>query len=803
MKRISTLLLLIFSICLASAQEDITLPGVVVEQNSEFNTGTRKYLSNVQVKSSGAQPQLTDSRGKFTLIFADKPKGNSTQVSALKNGYELVNTAELKNTAVLGRKSPVQIVMCEKGRLYANQMTYYNIAKDAALERYQKRVAILNKEGREKDALIAELQEKFNQQISTVAQANELLEIQLQRSEEQARNLASQWVTINLDDQSESYREAFKAFLNKDIEGALKILDNIDFEARLSLNFEALQKEEKNIDVQQETIARQREELEQDIEQCLFKAGLYELRYEFKKAEAQFELALKYDPKNVNALLEFTYFLRGQNKYNKAIQKCHEAIAVYDNWLEEDPENRALLRAKANVQSYFGGILLDVNDLENTEKHLNQAVSILQKLEELEPNLYLNDISSLSSRLGTLYRLKNLPDLAIRHFNEALDINKKLFKEDSTYLSNIAGILTNIGNLYLSLVEIDSAKRYLNEAIGQYRILSTVSGDHFDKANLANALTSLAGAYSQNKEYDMAEQAASESVSLFREVVKVNPASYSKFFTRSLVNYSTMLKNNQKYEQALATLEEALSIQRKLAVENPEAYNLDIGLALIAKGQLFQILLENENNPDLRNSGLEAINEARSRLSIYPDNNSTVQYYQREAGRLSLLFAGNNENAVLLNNTLDTISYLKQLDEEDAKITLKIQIQDEVISRYARIIKDLSSDSAYIDKLIEEIALLSWYLMIDRQFEEAEQQARFALGLNMKKPNHRCLSLVAVAMVYQGKLEDAKVIYHNLKDLVYGSTNFREVFLEDLDYLESKEITHPDVAIVRKMLKKS
>ncbi len=39
-----------------SAQQDIKLPGVVVEQNSQYRTGKVVYLPNAEVKSAGAAP---------------------------------------------------------------------------------------------------------------------------------------------------------------------------------------------------------------------------------------------------------------------------------------------------------------------------------------------------------------------------------------------------------------------------------------------------------------------------------------------------------------------------------------------------------------------------------------------------------------------------------------------------------------------------------------------------------------------------------------------------------------------------
>jgi len=82
-------------------------------------------------------------------------------------------------------------------------------------------------------------------------------------------------VTTNLDDQSETYQRAFRAFLAKDIDKALMILDSVDLAQRLeSITIE------NGIDsaLIQEKIASieiRLSQLKTDIDQYLFKATLY------------------------------------------------------------------------------------------------------------------------------------------------------------------------------------------------------------------------------------------------------------------------------------------------------------------------------------------------------------------------------------------------------------------------------------------------------------------------------------------------------------------------------------------------
>src|SRR4051812_37178802 len=96
---------------ITNAQQDIQLPGVVVEQNSKIKTGAVIYLQGASINAPQSTPQVSDANGKFTLIFGDMPAGNVARVNAVKDGYEVVNYKLIQASAITGRKSPLEIVM--------------------------------------------------------------------------------------------------------------------------------------------------------------------------------------------------------------------------------------------------------------------------------------------------------------------------------------------------------------------------------------------------------------------------------------------------------------------------------------------------------------------------------------------------------------------------------------------------------------------------------------------------------------------------------------------------------------------
>jgi tetratricopeptide (TPR) repeat protein len=102
---------------------------------------------------------------------------------------------------------------------------------------------------------------------------------------------------------------------------------------------------------------------------------------------------------------------------------------------------------------------------------------------------------------------------------------------------------------------------------------------------------------------------------------------------------------------------------------------------------------------------------------------------------------------------------------------------------------------------------LSFYQLFAKDFKGAEQSAREALNpTSFEKPENYDAEMewvhtnLALALLYQGKFEEAKAIYLKYKDIAYGETTYKEAFLSDFKELEAEGITHPDVAKIKQLL---
>ena len=112
-------------ITILNAQQETELQGIVVEQNSKFNTGVVVYLDKTTINVPGAKISVvSDEKGGFKLILKDKFIGDITCINASKSNYQLVNDEELKEVIILESKMPLKVILSKKGKLYENQLNY-------------------------------------------------------------------------------------------------------------------------------------------------------------------------------------------------------------------------------------------------------------------------------------------------------------------------------------------------------------------------------------------------------------------------------------------------------------------------------------------------------------------------------------------------------------------------------------------------------------------------------------------------------------------------------------------------------
>ncbi len=722
-----TILLLVLTQHLYT-QQDVKLPGVVVEQNSQFRTGAIKYLSNAQIKAREAAPVFSDIKGQFTLLFADKPTGGVARIFATKKGFEVVNKKELESAAVMGRIDPLKVVLCPAGQLAENQYTYYNIAKDAVVASYERKLGTLNKKSREQQILIAQLQVDFKQKINTIEEAKKLLEKQKQAAEKQAEDLAEKFVTVNLDDQTESYQRAFRAFLDKDIDLAITILDSVDIERRLALNTSEKQREEDLVDTLQSSIAQREKQIQQDINQCIFKANLHILEYQFDKAETLFELAVQYAPTNTDILFEFAYFLQKQNRFQKALIYYPKVLQLLDSLAQKNPD--IFQPDMASTLNNLGILLSDNNEMDQAKKHYQEALQIRRQLAQKNPDVFQPDVAMTLNNLGNLLSDNNEMDKAQKHYQEALQLYRKLAqKNPDVFQPYVATTLNNLGGLLRANNEMDKAQKHYQEALQLYRQLAQKNLDVF-QPDVAMTLNNLGVLLRANNEMDKAKKHYQEALQLYRTLAQKNPDVYLPYVTSTLNNLGNLLSDNNEMDKAQKHYQEALQIYRKLAQKNPDVFQPYVAGTLNNLGVL-----------------LRANNEMDKAQKHYQE---ALQLYRKLAQKNPDVFQP--DVAMTLNNLGILLSDNNEMDKAQKHYQEALQIYRKLVQK---------NPDVYLPDVATTLNNLGALLSDNNEMDKAQKHYQEALQiygkLAQKNPKvynlDVCMTAINLGLFYEEILE--------------------------------------------------
>ena len=229
MKKISLLACLILSEINLVAQE-ITLKGQVSIHNSKYETGSITYVSNAYASAPFAGSDDTDELGKFGLTFTGIDGGTEVKVKVEKANLEIVNEYDLQQV-IIGRKSLLRVYLTNKGKLANAQTELFNISKKNLYAKYNQTIEVLEKDGIEKEQIIADLNANLNLEIRGKNEAIHELKKQRDAVEKRLPEFAQELAAVNLDFASDLYIEAYEHFKKGAIEKAIKVLNDAKLDA--------------------------------------------------------------------------------------------------------------------------------------------------------------------------------------------------------------------------------------------------------------------------------------------------------------------------------------------------------------------------------------------------------------------------------------------------------------------------------------------------------------------------------------------------------------------------------------------
>jgi tetratricopeptide (TPR) repeat protein len=301
----------------------------------------------------------------------------------------------------------------------------------------------------------------------------------------------------------------------------------------------------------------------------LFELGqLYEIHFDWRNALIAYRKAWNLEH-NSEFGLRLAYLAARQNRFDEAVTTYEALLDIYT-----DPGD------VAGTLNNLAILCRATQRMKPAEEAYQEALVILRRLAESNPEAYLPDVAMTLNNLANLYRGTRRMKPAEEAYQEALVIRRKLAEANpETYLPNIATALNNLAVLYSATQRMKPAEEAYQEALITYRQLAEANPEAY-LPDVAMTLNNLAVLYSDMQRIKPAEEAYQEALVIRRQLAGTNPETYLPKVAMTLNNLAILYRATQRVKSAEEAYQEALVTYRRLAEANPEAYLPDVATTL-------------------------------------------------------------------------------------------------------------------------------------------------------------------------------------------------------------------------------
>lgn len=578
---------------LASEQllaQKTSLHGRVTKSNSGF-----KPLSTVEVTGSYANTTRTDQNGHFRLICLRSP-GDAVELKLKYLNWEVVNTEGLKpRLSNHPEQDTLQLYMSSLAEIEANRKKYYNIADKQVLEPLNKQIEVLKRQGVSNKDKIRELTEE-----------RERLKILI-------NTLSEKYARFNFDIASEIEKKAFDLFQKGNIKEAIDVIEHTNPEKRL-------EDADKTIQFADSIRSLGMKAKDTAIRQMILQAEWSQLIYDWKKAAAKYEAAVKGDTTRFENVFAYATFLVNRRQYQIASTFCRMALNVaslaedsarafkllgyfyqdnneFDNAIDAYNNASRLFRAKVSAdqpdfQKEYARTLLtlgtayyDKNDYKAAEDFYRKALPSLEELEKKTPGSVTEFVAAAHINLGNLYLNREELNLSEISFHTGLQLLIQILQtkatpdkrtDSITNLSRLATCYNNFGILYRKKKNMAEARKNLETAIRINRRLAAIDASAYEPQladsymNLAN-LPKPRNSLSIKKDIGEQDSLLQLALAIYERLAASEPGVYEPRLASVHHNLGQLYidKNNAK---GVAYYQKAIAINQRLAQKDPSAF---------------------------------------------------------------------------------------------------------------------------------------------------------------------------------------------------------------------------------------
>src|ERR1039458_1935136 len=388
--------ILILTVILGAPSQAALLRGIVHLNELEGST-----VPDVSVTADGAQPTVTDSDGRFDLVFPRKNPGELVEIAPKKEGLVVVHSIMLQQVLLADSNAPrVKILLAKDGDREEMARRFFRLKGTEAVEQnYQQR--------------LKELQDQHQTDATPLTR----LQRELEQAKAATEKAADDFARDKPGEHSQMYLQAMRLYLAGKVDQALEVLDDAKIEQRKS------------------DAKRLAQELARDYQ---LRGQLLVLKFRFAEAAKAYESAVETAPDDFDAQFALGSFNQGLNHQKQALTaylRCLELARKTNN-----------LFALAGTLNNLGRLHRAENRQAEARKAYEEALQTFRELATKNPDTYLPLVALTLNNLGILHSDENRMTEARKAFEEALQIYRELaIKNPDTCLPDVAMTLNNLG----------------------------------------------------------------------------------------------------------------------------------------------------------------------------------------------------------------------------------------------------------------------------------------------------------------------------------------------------------------------
>ena len=630
MKRIFILVVTLLVNTMAFAQ---TQQGYVKTLGRPEKPG--EALDGVTLRVKGSHNTVvSDPSGKFSLLLTDLKNGDAYSLQRVqKNGYELNEIDFIGRKLAFSDKVPLTIVMVSSEQLQADKQRIENTAFATAQKNYTAKMSLIEKQLKDNEiskeqyqTAIIDLQDKFEKYQSLIdGLATHYAHTDYDALDEKDREINLCIENGDLERADSLIRTLFDPIdvLKRNMDALADIEQQIGQARGIITQANAdmetvLKQQEKDAEYlyQLYTIAAARFDNDKALQYIETRAELDTTRWEWQfdagqvcytqnqidRAEIYYDRTIDLlddflqkaldsdiehaDPKAMAQFISLTTMTYAiENNLAVIYSKTHRLEESEELYLEvidyfkglfqviPDPEIAKSIYGQilATAQMGLSELYRKTGRLEESEALSQEALGTFSELETENPDdAEIDKAKALMSR-GLMYKDKQKYEKSEECFREALEIHRRIAKNNPKNETEVARTLHNFANLYKETKHYKESEAMYLEAIETFNRLAKNDPNILEVA--AIVMGDLANLYKDTERYEESEQMHKESLEIKRRFAQFNEV-FEPTLALTLNDFGCLhLYYNKRYEEAVPLLEEAYEIYSRLAQAERKTYS--------------------------------------------------------------------------------------------------------------------------------------------------------------------------------------------------------------------------------------